>query len=66
MLTWFHITMLIFLIKDYIISGVDISEIQNIQTINSCCGSWVSIYNNKNMKDLVWDLFINIWEYDNT
>lgn len=65
-LTWFHITMLIFLIKDYIISGVDISEIQNIQTINSCCGSWVSIYNNKNMKDLVWDLFINIWEYDNT
>jgi hypothetical protein len=62
-LTWFHLTRLIFLIK-HNITNVEIEA--TTETINSCCGSWTTIYNNKNMKTLVWDLFLNVWEYDNT
>ncbi len=64
-LTWFHLTKLIFLVKNNI-NNEEIIKTYNEEIINSCCGSWISIYNNKNMKDLVWDLFLNIWEYDNT
>jgi len=65
-LTWFHLTRLIFLIKHKVAMTYMETEEFDAETINSCCGSWTTIYNDKDMKTLVWDLFLNVWEYDNT
>ena len=62
LLEWVHHLKLIHLVMNNL---EDIKSEENIDIINTCSCSWLHIYNKYGMQKLIWELFLDIWYYDN-
>lgn len=57
MLQWFHYLKLIHYIKH---NTIDYDNL----ILNTCYGYWLHMYNTHGMTKLMWELFLDVWHYD--
>jgi len=66
LLKWMHFLKLVFHIKEYLnTEDNEYDAGDNIFTFNTFSGGCLHKYNNEGMEKLIWELFLDVYEYDN-
>jgi len=66
LLTWMHFLKLIHHVKMYLDQKEgEYDSGDNIYTFNTISGACLHKYNNEGMPKLIWELFLDVWHYDN-
>lgn len=66
LLLWMHILKLIYHVKEYLQNPDEEYDTgHNIYTFNTLSGACLYKYNNDGMTKLIWELFLDVWTYDN-
>ena len=66
LLTWMHFLKLILHVKMYLDQKEgEYDSGDNIYTFNTISGACLHKYNNEGMPKLIWELFLDVWHYDN-
>lgn len=66
LLSWLHILKLIYHVKSYLSNTeIEYDTDDNIYTFNTFSGACIHKYKKYGMSKLIWELFLDIWTYDN-
>ena len=59
--SWVHFLKMIHFVKKHMDDSGDLP----VHILNTCSGSWLYTYNKNGLAKLIWELYLDVWHFDN-